>query len=383
MTSRFSAYRRKAEQVAKHATVSGMIRFLLWLSLLVSVFFTRTKPLGLCCLLPAQDAGALNSGSEHRPSGRTPAQAATLQDDLGRLKNIESYVENARYQESVPLLKVYVQDYPNSSRGHYDLGYATFRTHDFPSSIKSLSKSLSLNTNNPEAHKILALDCSSVGRYDLAETELREAIRQRPSTAEYHYFLGRVYYSTGVYPLAKKELEEAIRLQPSYMKAYDNLGLTLEVLGDNDAALRNYMIAQRLNEEQRLHSEWPCVDISAYFNLQEKPDQALDYARKAVATNPNAAMAYFEMAKAFRTKEQWNECVDYARKAIALNPRNSDFYYVLGIALRKLGDAKGSAAAMETFGRIHQEELNKYSPSLEDHAGRGMKVVPGRLDHEE
>jgi tetratricopeptide (TPR) repeat protein len=359
-----------------------MIRSLLWLNILVAISFMGTKPLGLCCPLPPQETGAANPGSEHHPSERALAPAASPQDDLGRVKNIESYLEKARYQKAIPLLKAYLQDYPNSSRGHYDLGYATFRTHDFPSSIKSLSKSLSLNANDPEAHKILALDCSSVGRYDLAETELREAIRQRPNAAEYHYFLGRVYYSTGVYPLAKKELEEAIRLQPSYMKAYDNLGLTMEVLGDNAAALRNYVIAQRLNEEQELHSEWPCVDISAYFNLQEKPDQALQYARKAVETNPNSAMAYFEMAKAFRTKAQWNECADSARKAIALDPRNSNFYYVLGIALRKLGDAQGSAAAMETFRRIHQEELNKYSQDRGDHTGRGMEAVSGRLDHE-
>jgi len=382
MACRFSDYRRKADQVTEGTAVSTMIRSLLWLNLLVAISFPGTKPLGLCCPLQPQETGASNSGSEHHPSERAMAPAASPHDDLGRIENIESNVEKAQYQEAIPLLKAYLQDYPNSSRGHYDLGYATFRTHDFPSSIKSLSKSLSLNANDPEAHKILALDCSSVGRYDLAETELREAIRQRPNAAEYHYFLGRVYYSTGVYPLAKKELEEAIRLQPSYMKAYDNLGLTMEVLGDNEAALRNYVIAQRLNEEQKLHSEWPCVDISAYFNLQEKPDQALEYARKAVETNPNSAMAYLEMAKAFRTKAQWNECADSARKAIALDSRNSNFYYVLGIALRKLGDAKGSAAAMETFARIHQEELNKYSKDVGNHTGREMGAVSGRLDHE-
>jgi tetratricopeptide (TPR) repeat protein len=350
--------------------------------MLVAISFMATKPLLQCCPLQPQETRPSNSDSKQPPSKPALAPALGPQDDLARLKNIESYIEKAKYQEAILLLKGYLQDYPNSSRGHYDLGYATFRSHDFRSSIKSLSKSLSLNADNPEAHKILGLDCSFVGRYDLAETELREAIRQKPDVAEYHYFLGRVFYSTGVLPLAKKEFDEAIRLQPSNMKAYDNLGLTMEALGDKEAALRNYAIAQRLNEEQKLQSEWPYVNMSAYFNHQEKPDQAIQYARKAVATNPNSAMAYFEMAKAFRTKAQWKECAECARKAIVLNPRNSDFYYVLGIALRKLGDAKGSAAAMETFGKIHQEELNKITQDPADHSGRRMKAASGRLDHD-
>ncbi len=353
-----------ANSPVKLSSRNGFVRLLLWLTLM---------------LAPGWYWSA-QSGTP-RSIQRTQTPIPSKADDDQPLENMEALIRRGSYQKAIPSLEAYLHRYPQSARAHYDLGYATFRTHDIRTSIMSLSKSLALEPGNPAAHKILGLACSLTGRYDLAETELREAVREDPKSAEIHYFLGRLYYTRGVYPLARRELDEAIQLDPRYMKAYDNLGLTMEILGDKGAALKNYTIAMKLDEEQQLRSEWPYVNTSAYFNRLELPDSALEYAQKAAGINPNSDSAYAQMAKAYRMKRQWKESAEAAQKAIAANPRVAEYYHVLGISLRRLGDAKGSAAALKNFEKIHNDELSDIPHQLAGHSGRGM-AAPGQLDHD-
>jgi tetratricopeptide (TPR) repeat protein len=324
--------------------------------------------------------GVLMGGSvSAAPPGQTdshlgqiqnPLAAADAADDLARLKALEHQIEEGKYEEVVPPLQAYLKDYPKSSRGHYDLGYVLFRIHRIGESVRELSDSLKLDLKNAEAHKILALDCNILGRYDLAEPELETAVRLKPESAEIHYLLGRLYYTKGVYPLAQREFEAAIRLDPTYMKAHNNLGLTMEVLGNNEAALKYYTKAVQLDEEQKLNSEWPFVYLSAFYNRQEKSDLALQYARKAASINPKSDLAYFQMAKAYRVLGEWEQCADAARKAVAINPKTPDFFYVLSLALRKLGKSEESQQAMRTFRRLQDEDRELAEKRLQNQRSR-------------
>jgi tetratricopeptide (TPR) repeat protein len=281
------------------------------------------------------------------------------QDDDEALKKIEKQIILGNFHGAIPSLHQYLKAYSDSARAHYDLGYALFRTHQIGDSIKQLSKSLELNSRNAQAHKILGLDCSLVGRYDLAEIELQQAAHLEPDSAEIHYLLGRVYYTRGVYPLAEREFRAAVRLSPSYMKAYANLGLTMEILGNNDEAVKDYLTAARLNEQQKLRSPWPYEYLSAFYNRQQKPQQAIQYAQQAISMNAKFDLAYFQIAKAYEYLARWLDCETAARKAISLNSRIPDYYYVLSLALRKEGKSKASEAALATFAELHQKQLTE------------------------
>jgi len=322
---------------------------------------TASSALLVIALLIPGGSGAVRVAATARENSPGPT------DDLARLAALEAYIDQGNFQEVASGLTDYLKNYPESWRAHYDLGYVQFRTHLIGASIKELSRSLQLNLSNAEAHKILALDCNIVGRYDLAETELEEAKRLKPGSAEIHYLLGRLYYTKGVYPLARTEFESAVHLDPSYMKAYNNLGLTMEILGDSQAALENYSTAAQLDEKQKLNSQWPYVYLSAYFNRQEKPEQALSYARRALDIDSRSDLAYFQMAKAYRFQDQWQQAAAAAEMAIRINPNTPDFYYVLSLALRKLGKAQDSQRAMDTFQKLQRQ------------ASRSTQRASGRL----
>jgi tetratricopeptide (TPR) repeat protein len=302
-----------------------------------------------------QPAGAGNASAIAVQKNAPVVQLGTA-ENTDELKPLEDGIAADHYQSVVPGLKLYLQNNPSSARAHYDLGYVFFRTHQIDGAVRELSKSLQLNVNNPQAHKILGLVCTFVGRYDLAEVELRYAAHLEPSSAEIHYFLGRVYYARDVFPLALKQFETAIKLDPSYMKAYNNLGLVMEVFGKNPEAVDDYNTAARLDEAQHLNSPWPYEYLSAYYNRNRRPDQAIQFAQKAIQVNPRCDVAYFELAKAYQTQNEWNRAAEEARKAIAINSSTPEYFYLLSIALRRLGKTQESDEALKKFEQIHKNK---------------------------
>jgi tetratricopeptide (TPR) repeat protein len=182
---------------------------------------------------------------------------------------------------------------------------------------------------------------------------LLEAARLKPESGEIHYFLARTYYTRGVYPLAKTEFQNAIRLDASSVKAYSNLGITMEALGDGAEALKNYTKAIQLEDQQKQHrSEWPYIYLSSFYNRQRNATEALTYARKAMQINPRSDTVYFEMAKAYRMRRELQKSADAARNAIEINPQAPDYYYVLGLVLRELGNQKESAEALAKYAQL-------------------------------
>jgi tetratricopeptide (TPR) repeat protein len=315
------------------------------------------------------DRGGLvvSASAQQTGTSRVLKENSDAQDVF--LAAVEADISANKFDDTESRLNGYISDHPTSSRAYYDLGYVQFRTHQIGPSIEHISKSLELNPNNAEAHKVLGLNCSIIGRYDLAEVELQQAVRLKPESAENHYFLARTYYTRGVYPLAKSEFETAIRLDPSYIKAYSNLGITMEALGNNDDALRNYTTAIQLEDRQKQKSEWPYIYLSAFYNRQKNATEALRYARRATEVNAASDTAYFEMAKAFRTQKLLEKAVEATQKAIAINSRNSDYYYVLGLTLRELGKQQESAQALATYAQLQQHSEHAVPESQEPLVG--------------
>ena len=306
-----------------------------------------TTPKILGSTLPS----SLPVGTEKTP---TPAK-----DDLEQLQHLEGYVRDGKFHEVEAPLRSYLKAHPDSARACYDLGYALFRTHQIRASVEALAKSLQLDINNAEAHKILGLDLTMSGKYEEAQIEMEQAARLNPNSAEVHYFLGRIHYTRNAFPLAKQEFEEAIRLDPSYMKAYDNLGLTMEGMGDDQAALADYEKALQLMERQGRKSEWPCINLCAMYNRLNKPEQALEYCRKAIALNPKSDQALFEAARAHMAQENWDGAAKALQSAIEINPRIPKFHYVLSTVYRKMGKAAESESEMAAYRKMFEQAKSR------------------------
>src|SRR5688500_7070409 len=229
----------------------------------------------------ALDRGDLAEAvSKFRRASQLRPEAAEPQRLL--VAALERYIKDARWAEVEPLLTEYLKERPKSSWGWYALGYTYFAQKKIGDSIKALARSLQLDVKNVESHKILGRNLMIIGRFDAAQIEFEQAIRDKPDSAESHYNLGKLFSIQDNWEPARKAFEAALRIDPSYLEALDGLGFALEALGDDAGAVAKYQEAIRLNEARGGQFASAHVNLSAYFNRTGDPAKAIEYARKAI-----------------------------------------------------------------------------------------------------
>ncbi len=287
--------------------------------------------------------------------------ASTSVDDAAVVAKVDGYIREEKFKEAEPVLAEYVKQRPNSAWGWYALGYSFFAQKKIGDSIKALAKSLVLDIRNAEAHKILGRNLMIIGRFDAAQIEFEQGIRYKPDSAELHYNLGKLFSIQDNWEPARKAFEQALRIDPSSLEAIDALGLALEALGDDAAAVAKYEQAIALNERQGRRFASAHVNLSAYYNRIGEPDKALDYAGKALELDPQSDRAWFQKGRADERRGKLEDAVQALNQAIVFNANAASYYYVLAGVYRRLGWMDESRKALEVFKRLEQEssELDK------------------------
>lgn len=294
---------------------------------------------------------ATPASAKPAPSGDNPQQVAEF----------ESYIRQGKFKEAEPRLTDYVTQNPNSSWGWYALGYCQFGQKKIGDSIQSLAKSLSLNVENAEAHKILGRDLMIIGRFDAAQKEFEQGIHYDPKSAENHYDLAKLFALRENWDEARKQYEAAVQISPSNTEAVEGLAFAQEALGDDAEAVRNYKTAIALNDQQHGKFVAAHVGLSAYYNRTGDPAKAMDYAEQALQLDPKSDSAWFQKAKAQETEAHLEDAVDSLNHATAINPRFSTYFYVLSQYDRRLGRIEDSQKALAEFTRLTEQtnELEK------------------------
>jgi len=306
--------------------------------------------------LEPADAGA-RQGLERLT--RVGSPAATPGAD--RIARLEGLIRAERFEEVEPLLAAYVEENPGSAWGWYALGYTYFSLQKVGDCIGALSKSLSLDVQNAEAHKILGRALMVIGRYDAAELEFEQAVAQKPDSAEIQLSLGKLHSIQDEWEPARQALEAALRLEPDNVEALDALGFALEALDDDAGAVATYERAIELSEAQGRGFASAHVNLAAYYNRAGDPQRALEYAERAVELDPRSDRGWFQKGRADERQGRLAEAVQAVDRAIELNPRSAPYYYVLAGLQRRLGNMEASREALASFKKLQSEadELEK------------------------
>ena len=273
-------------------------------------------------------------------------------DDDPDIRHFESLIETGQYSQAAQELIPYTADHPESWQALYQLGFVDFRLHHIQDSLTVLCKSIVLNKNMAESHKILAFDLNILGRQDLAIHELNESIRCDPANAEAHYELGRISYEQGQYQTSASELEKAKALAPDSVRNYHNLGLAYSALGETQKAVENFEQGLKLNAAHTPPSAWPLIDYATYFNMQGHFSRARDLLLQATRIDSSWDRAYSELSKAYRGLNSLSDAIAALQKAIAINANNAEYHYVLARLYTQTNhsqEAKLELAAYERF----------------------------------
>jgi tetratricopeptide (TPR) repeat protein len=215
--------------------------------------------------------------------------------------------------------------------------------------LATVDRLLALNPANLPALRVRARALYLAARDSEAEETLRVAATHAPADAEIPYDLGRICYQRRRYAEAAVAFRRAIALDARAYKAWDNLGLTLEALGDPAEATRHYLKAMAI-----AHADAPRYDV-VYANYAElllkqgDYQKAFDAGAEAAQKNPRDARNFFLTGKAVLQLERPDVSLKWLEQAIALDPSYPEPHYLLSQAYRRLGRTADAERALDAF----------------------------------
>ena len=207
-------------------------------------------------------------------------------------------------------------------------------------------------SDDPEyiaAQKVKAKALYLLRRDPEAEETLERAAARAPADAEIPYDLGRIYYQQGRHVEAAESFRKATTLDPRSYRAWDNLGLASEALGDTAQAQKHYLTAVSI-----VHKDHPRYDV-VYANFAElliklgNAKQAFDLAVEAAQRNPDEPRNFFLAGKALVQVGQYDVSLRWFERAVALNPDYPEPHYQLAHAYRQLGRTEDAERALKAF----------------------------------
>jgi tetratricopeptide (TPR) repeat protein len=175
------------------------------------------------------------------------------------------------------------------------------------------------------------------GRETEARALLEEALRLDPRVALAHESLGFLHYQRGEKEEAAKQFAEAVRLDSrSYLAHYYNALLTTQNSLDPESIALAEESLQRALELNPEFGYAAAALAGLYANQEDKLDQALSFATRAVELNPSEVSNYITLGRILLRLNRADEAQSAGQRALraAQNPREE------GLAQSFLGDVQ-------------------------------------------
>ena len=201
--------------------------------------------------------------------------------------------------ESIPYLEQTLPLFPDDIKLAYVLGMAYAQTRQPAKARESFARTFHIAPDSAGAHLLAGQMMNRLELEDLAEAELREAVRRDPKLPEAHYLLAQI-------AIFRSRLDEA-------------LALLREELAINPA---HAMAFYRLGDVYSRKLEW----TPAIAALQQ-----------SIWINPYFSGPYILLGKAYTKIGQPSAAEDMLRRAVEYDPNNKAAHYLLAQVLQQTG----------------------------------------------
>jgi arylsulfatase A-like enzyme/Flp pilus assembly protein TadD len=160
-------------------------------------------------------------------------------------------VEDARYQEAVPLLERVLKEQPDMPVANMQYGMAEARLKNYDKAIPPLQKATKLLPDNGMGHYELGLALYEAGDWKAAAPEFEASVGRAPRWADAHFSLAAVYARIDRVPEAMTELDSTLSLTPDHYRANLLRGRILSLQGNPAAAIVNLEKAAQVQPDSR------------------------------------------------------------------------------------------------------------------------------------
>jgi predicted O-linked N-acetylglucosamine transferase (SPINDLY family) len=241
--------------------------------------------------------------------------------------------QTRRTQEAALLLSKAVSVDPENANAHYARGNALRDLGQSDDAIASYRRALEIRPDFAEAHTNLGYVLQNLGQLDDAVASHRRALKISPDFAFAYNNLGGVLQKLGRLDEAVASYRRALEIKPNFAEAHTNLGNALQDLGQLDDAVASHRRAIEINPTFALAYN----NLgNALYGLAQLEDSAASY-RGAIEIEPDFAAAHNNLGNALRGLRQLDDAVASCRRALEIKPDYAVAHHNLGNALHDLG----------------------------------------------
>jgi tetratricopeptide (TPR) repeat protein len=281
---------------------------------------------------------------------------ATLPLEKEKRATVEMAVKSHNYRQAEEILVGEVGHQPNSYVLLTFLGKVFFLDGKYLDCAVAMKKADKVTPLKDSDRITLALSYLSLNHPDWARPELETLTRSDPGNPFSTYWLGRIDYDAMQFKSAAAEFQKVLELNPNFMKAYDNLGLTYEALGQYDDAIKTYTQGNELNRKHAVPSPWPPLNLGTLLVKLEKFEEAEANIRESLLYDSRFPKAHLQLGLVLAKQKKDADALRELRQAIKYDPMYAEPHYVLGRIYQRRGDRQQADLEWETFQRLKADQ---------------------------
>jgi tetratricopeptide (TPR) repeat protein len=288
----------------------------------------------------------------------TPGSLAGLQLEPSRSAELESALTRRDYKRAETILVEETQRDPTSARSAklYTLvGHILFLDGQYLNSAIAWKKAEAIASLNDQTRFSLAMAYLRLNRPDWGRDELQRLSQGDPKNPLYLYWLARLDYDARAYIPAISRLRRVIELDPNMMRAYNNLGLCYDSLGQFDEAIQNFTRAIELNRRKEQPSAWPPLNLAVSLISLNRLDEAVARLHEALSYNPKFPQAHYQLGLVLEKERKFEEAIAPLQRAIELDPLYPEPHYILGRIYQRQRKREEAQEQIEKFKKLRQE----------------------------
>jgi tetratricopeptide (TPR) repeat protein len=276
--------------------------------------------------------------------------------DTATRKSIEEALQKKDFTAAETELVKLIEQNSNSNQLLVLLGRIFFLDKKYLNSAIAFKKAEKIKPLKEDDLFTVAMSFVILNRKDWARQELQRLAQANLKDPRYPYWLARLDYDDAQYAAAIEKLKRAIGLDANFVKAYDNLGLSYEALGEYEEAYKSYEKATDLNRQQSWKSAWPPLNFGIFLQNRGRIAEAEPYLREAVGHEPKLAQARFQLGVLLEKQKKYKDAIEELSTAVSLDPKYPEPHYALARIYRLTGDLKSAEGAAKTFQDLKQEK---------------------------
>ncbi len=305
--------------------------------------------------------------------GIDPSLAAAY-NNLGRL-----YYQQGRLDEAIKPLRKASELEPKLEPPRALLGFVLFQKQEFEGARREFKIASQLNPRDVSVRLFLARTLVELKDFDGALDLLLKLQHDDPNNPEVLYTLGGVYSSLAeitigkiqsvdpksyllevllgkvaeikqLYPDAAEHYKRAIERAPDVPDLYYRYAHALWAAGSSEAALSVYRSAMERNPYD-YRAKWE----AARLLLADHPEDALSLTSQALELKPDLADARTIRGRALVALQKPAEAIQEFRKAIAITPDDPAIHFQLARAYRLTGQTEEAQNENAIYERLDKE----------------------------